>query len=117
MSQTFAVDFTAAQLLDNCQKNSATNSNTQLSIDDEFKAGMCVGFIKGLDDLLYLHYSMHKHKGTTVYMYCMPDGVTLNEMSDIYIAYMNKHTELNNEEAGKVLIKALMDKYSCKRGS
>lgn len=110
----FAADFTAAQLYDFCQKNSDANNNVQLSIDDQFKAGYCMGYIKGLDDLLYIHYSMYKKQKITIYMYCMPDGVTLNEMSKIFIEYMKKHSALNDEDAGKVLIKALIDKYSCK---
>lgn len=113
LTTAFAVDLPAGTLYQYCLKNSFSNNNVKMSQDDEFSAGYCVGFIKGLDDMLYLHYTMKKNRSKKIWIYCMPNGVTLNDMSDVYIAYMKKHPELSNEEAGKILIDALADKYPC----
>lgn len=113
LSPAFAVDMTADQLYKDCQKNDDANKNMQISLEGQFQAGMCVGYIKGLDDMLYLYYSKRKDKSSKVLLYCLPDGGTLNDMGAAYINYMKNHPEQNHEEAGKVLIKALMEKYPC----
>lgn len=114
MPPVFAVDQPAIQLYNECQKNIDANNNVNLTNNDEFQAGYCLGFIKGLDDLLYLHYAKIKLKGNRkIYLYCMPDGTTLNEMTTVFMNYVKQHPELNNEESGEIFVKALMEKYPC----
>ncbi|VVC75404.1 hypothetical protein AQUSIP_06940 [Aquicella siphonis] len=113
MSPVFAIDYAADQLYIDCMKNLDANNNIKITTDDQFKAGFCVGYMKGLDDMLYLRYSMQKDKSKKVWLYCLPDGVSLDAMSAAFIDYLKRHPELNAEEAGKIVIKALMEKYPC----
>lgn len=109
---TYPVDFKAYDLYIDCQKNLDSN-NVKITVNEQFQAGFCIGYVKGLDDMLYLHYSMKNEKNKKILLYCMPNGVSLNDMSAVYINYMKHHPELNNEEAGEILIEALMEKYPC----
>lgn len=113
ISPAYAVDFTAEQLYTDCLKNSEETSNATLSVNEEFQSGFCIGYVKGLDDMLAVHYLTKHNKGKKLGFYCMPDGITLNDMIAVFIEYMKKHPERNNDPGGKVLLESLMFKYPC----
>lgn len=113
MNSVYALDFSALLLYNNCLREIDSDANKSITVGEEFQAGFCLGFVKGLDDMLYLYYEKVKTKTRKVWLYCLPKGEPLKKMIDAYVSYMKKHPEKNNEEAGKVLIAALMDKYPC----
>jgi len=113
ITPAFAIDYTADQLYKDCLKNLDANNNIQITVNEQFEAGFCVGYIKGLDDMLSIHYSMTKSKSKKIWLYCLPDNTSLNDMSAAFVDYMKNHPEQGNDYAGTVLIKALMDKFHC----
>ena len=76
------------------------NSLKELCGGDAYAKGFCQGYITGTSKL-------------TVSPACFPDGVTLGQITDIMIKYMNDHPEKLHLASGLLVTIALQEAFPC----
>jgi hypothetical protein len=66
--------------------------------------GVCFGFIGGaLEGAILFSYPL-----------CIPDGVTVEQISRVVVAYADKHPEKTHERLNRFIYAAVRDAWPCK---
>lgn len=80
---------------------------------DEFNRGWCtgriVGYTQGLNHGLDL--------GGSVGLYCLPEGVTLGQLRDVTVKFLNDHPERRHEKDTLLMLDAMSEAFPCPKQS
>jgi Rap1a immunity proteins len=76
------------------------------------KAGMCIGFVMGVVDLLAAQAAIGEPSGI-----CAPEAETSEQYVAVVTKYLREHPEMQREKAIIVVSGALYDAFPCSRQS
>ncbi|VVC75405.1 hypothetical protein AQUSIP_06950 [Aquicella siphonis] len=117
--------FSSGDLLKTCEIGikSAEKGWTNLSPDDAYNSGFCLGYIKGFIHM-ELAYSVtlaikSKANATDADMrknalFCLPPSMLNKKYVQIFVDYMHKHPEEANKDACSSVLNAFSQDYPCK---
>jgi hypothetical protein len=101
------VSFSASAVEDmssgNYYYNLCQNAKKQenLTFEDALKIGECVGFVNAL-------YSLK-----SVFAFCPSFEVTIQQINDIYLNYLEKHPTIRHRDGGALFILAMQQAFPC----
>ncbi len=104
MDSAFALPYTGMDLSEKC------NHDNDSPRFEPYPAGLCDGYIAGVLDLTQAVLAITKNKSSV----CIPNGVTLGQVTKIVKKYLNNHPERLNEQAVELIAAALNEAFPCK---
>ena len=98
--------FSGNQLLERCEPGLRENKTTE----DLFNVYECLGYIKGIFDV---HGNLIDF-GVMKPVWCMPKGVSLDQLLRIVTKYLQEHYESLHTCAGTHVINAFVEAFPCR---
>jgi hypothetical protein len=81
-----------------------------------FSSGVCAGYVNGVNDGLFFAAVQQARTAADVKMpYCIPHKVNIDEMSAVFVKYLNANPEKWHKPAATLLIDALSRAFPCKK--
>lgn len=120
-SVSFA-DLSGKQLQEDCKlvigESPAPPKNHDKEIEQNFRAGACTGYLKGLDDMhmVYAAVVARYHKSDNpraFFLYCIPYKIHNEQLAKVVVDYIKKHPEELKSPASVAAVKALRNAFPC----
>ncbi|MDE0724800.1 MAG: Rap1a/Tai family immunity protein [Alphaproteobacteria bacterium] len=104
---------TAKYMVQACTAMIHDNSESEPTIDLALDFGLCVGMGESVLRAVPLIMEMRKQDGKTETL-CLPDGITVSDISKVYVKYHIDNPEFMELPAFTQYIMALGREYPCK---
>jgi hypothetical protein len=75
----------------------------------EANHGLCVGFVIGADQA----FSLERRSGRLKPGFCIPAGTAPEQLTRVWMSFLNKHPELAREPAAASYFRAIAKTYPC----
>lgn len=87
---------------------------TKPTLKTAFQAGVCSGFLEGVDQMKYLYEgSPFLFKRSDLWFYCKPAAVTNGQRNLVFLTYLRKHPEELHKEGVVLAVESFAEAWPC----